>query len=55
MDLNQLFAGHQGALYNAQHAGSHADRLTYSELAEFYVEQIRRFREHRNLSIYRWA
>lgn len=55
MDLNQLFTNHQGALYNAQHAGSADDRVTYSDLADYYVEQIHRFRENRNLPIYRWA
>lgn len=55
IDLNQLFARHQTALFNAQQAGSAGERQTYGDLVDHYAERIRRFREQGDLPVYRWA
>jgi hypothetical protein len=55
LDLNQLFAGHQTALFNAQQAASSGERQTWNDRADVYAEGIRHYREQGNLPVYRWA
>lgn len=54
-DLNQLFAGHQTALFNAAAAGSADERQTWGDLVDYYAERIRRMRAAADLSVYRWG
>lgn len=54
-DLNQLLACHQSALFKAKTARMPIDRQASTELAAFYAERIRRFRDDLDLPIYKWA
>ncbi|NCU12461.1 MAG: hypothetical protein GXC70_09980, partial [Sphingomonadaceae bacterium] len=54
-DLNQLFASHQTALFNADQADCPRERQVWRDLVDFFAERIGRQREQRNLPAYRWA
>ena len=54
-DLNNLFACHQTALFNAAAAGSPEERQTWRDLVEFYAERIGRMRAVAEMPVYRWA
>lgn len=55
IDLNQLFASHQTALFNAAQADCSSERQTYRDLVDYYAERIRNFREAAEMPHYRWA
>ncbi|MFZ9396236.1 MAG: hypothetical protein ACO25F_09280 [Erythrobacter sp.] len=54
MDINQLFAQHQRALFAADGAGSSEVRQTYFDLVEYYAKRIGDYRKDLRLPAYRW-
>lgn len=54
MDINQLFAMHQRALFAAQGACSSDAQQTYLGLVEHYAKRIGDYRKDLRLPAYRW-
>ena len=54
MDINQLFAQHQRALFAAESAHSIEDRKTHFDMVGHYTKRIGQYRKELRLPIYRW-
>lgn len=54
-DLNQLFAGHQTALFNATQAECPRERKAWRDLVDDFAERIGRQRSQGDLPAYRWT
>jgi hypothetical protein len=54
MDINQLFAQHQRALFEAHAAHSAEARQTCFDLVEHYARRIGEYRNGLQLPAYRW-
>ncbi|WAT17647.1 hypothetical protein OZN62_12115 [Aurantiacibacter sp. MUD11] len=55
MDLNELLANHQRALFNQRSARTMRDRETYFDLVGYYAERIRKLRISAGLPRYHWT
>lgn len=54
MDLNQLLANHQIAVFNQRNAKTMADRTTYFDLVGYYAERIRKYRLEAGVPSHLW-
>lgn len=54
MDINQLFARHQSALFAAEDTRCSETRRTQFDLVEHYARCIGNFRKDLQLPVYRW-
>lgn len=55
MDLNQLLANHQLAVFNQRNAKTLQDRTTYFDLVGYYSERIRKHRIAAGLPRHKWT